>query len=273
MTNSAKNDLKSPKVSIVTVGMNHLKYMKELLYSVYVEFKPSVDFEFIYVDNCSTDGTVEFIESRYPLVHVVKNDTVKGFGENNNIGVLKATGKYIAIVNPDITLLCSSIDNLFKYSESNKNVGIVVPQLLNPDLSVQYSVRSFISLKILFMRLFTFGNDSSRNPIIKEYLLKDIDVNKSQPVNWAIGASLFIKHSFYKELKGFDEDYFLYLEDADICFRSWKMNRPVIYLPMSKMIHNHLRMSAKLNKTTFYHFQSMFLFFKKNIFFKKRISI
>lgn len=91
-------------VSIITVGMNHLIYIKELYRSIYAkETKPNVSFEAIYVDNCSKDGSVEFLQKEYPQVKIIRNRTPKGFGENNNIGALASTGKYLAIINPDVS--------------------------------------------------------------------------------------------------------------------------------------------------------------------------
>ena len=71
-----------PKISVITVGMNHLSYIKELYKSLYQDCQPSVSFEAIYVDNCSSDGSVEFLRENYPQVKIIKNDSPKGFGEN-----------------------------------------------------------------------------------------------------------------------------------------------------------------------------------------------
>lgn len=129
-------------VSIVTVGMNHLKYLKALLPSLYGSCKPRVSFEMIYVDNCSTDGSVDFVRDYCPDAKIIINNEPLGFGENNNRGVFASTGKYIAIINPDIVL---------------------------------------------------------------------------QPVDWAIGAAFFMSRMLHAELSGFDQDYFIYREDEDLC--------------------------------------------------------
>ena len=91
-------------ISMITVGMNHLLYLKVLLRSLYKENIPQASIEMIYVDNCSSDGTVEYIRQNYPQVRIVENQKPLGFGENNNKGVLASIGKYIAIINPDIVL-------------------------------------------------------------------------------------------------------------------------------------------------------------------------
>lgn len=257
--------MENPMVSIITVGMNHLVYIKELYKSLYSEeTRPKIDFEAIYIDNCSHDGSVEFLIEKYPQVKIIRNKVPKGFGENNNIGAFASTGKYLAIINPDVSIRKGSLDNLYEFMEKNHEVGIAVPHLFNKDLSHQFSIRGFITPMIFINRVLSHGKDDAKNKDVDKYLCKDIDVEKIQPVNWAVGAALFIPREVYSQLAGFDKDYFLYMEDEDICLRSWQMNRPVVYVPQAQMIHNHLRASAKIGKKAFMHFKSLRTFFKKH---------
>ncbi len=251
-------------ISIITVGMNHKKFVEALYKSLFVENKPTVDFETIYVDNCSTDGSVEFLKEHYPAVMIIQNTEPLGFGENNNKGVMASVGKYIAIINPDIILQDNSIDKICEVLEKAKENAIYAPQLLNPDGTIQYSVRSFITLRMFMRRLLSRGNDNNISNEMVKYLCKDIDTNKIQPVDWAMGAALFMSRETYAKLGGFDQRYFLYMEDEDMCLRAWKMNIPVIYCPKAKMIHNHLRGSSKLGKKTLMHFKSLFTFFRRH---------
>ncbi|MBR2154104.1 MAG: glycosyltransferase family 2 protein [Bacteroidaceae bacterium] len=253
-------------LSIITVGMNHLSYLEVLLESLYNKNKPKYDFEMVYVDNCSTDGTVDYIRKHYPQVNIVQNVEPLGFGENNNKGVMASTGDVIAIINPDIVLQENSLDSIIEQLNNNEGNVIYAPQLLNPDGSVQYSVRSFITLRMFVKRLLSKGDDNSVSDEMIKYLCKDIDTNKIQAVDWAMGAALLMNRDTYAKLGGFDQRYFLYMEDEDLCLRAWKMNIPVIYYPYSKMIHNHLRGSSKLGKKTFLHFQSLYTFFKRHGF-------
>lgn len=252
------------QISIITVGMNHLSYLKALYYSLFIVNKPKTQFEAIYVDNCSSDDSVEFIKEHYPEVNIIVNNKPLGFGENNNKGVMASVGEYIAIINPDIVLEKGSIDKLYYYLINHPEIGIVAPQLLNPDKSVQFSVRSFLSPKLAFYRLITRGKDDSDNKEMREYLCKDIDFKQSQPVDWAMGAALFMSRQTYAQLGGFDQNFFLYIEDEDICLRSWKLNKPVWYLPESKIIHNHLRSSTKIGKKTIMHLKSILYFLRKH---------
>ena len=137
---------------------------------------------------------------------------------------------------------------------------------LNPDGTFQYSVRGFISLSILLARIRTKGSDKATDKEVDKYLCRNLDYDKTQAVDWAIGAAFFLSRDRFAELGGFDLDYFLYMEDEDICLRSWKLNRPVIYYPEAVMTHNHLRGSSKLGKKTFLHLNSMRTFFQKHGF-------
>ena len=113
-------------------------------------------------------------------------------------------------------------------------------------------------------RIVTKGKDNVVNKTVENYLCKQLDFNKTQVVDWAIGAAMFLSREMFAELGGFDLDYFLYMEDEDICLRIWKMNRPVIYYPDAVMIHNHLRGSSKFSKKTLLHLSSIKTFFQKH---------
>lgn len=249
-------------VSIITVGMNHLRFIKQLYRTLFAEHPPRVSVEAIYVDNCSKDGSVAWLRENYPNVRIIQNEEPKGFGENNNIGVRASSGKYVAIINPDIEFLDDAIDRLYQYAENNKDaIGILAPKLLNPDRTIQYSARNFITLRSFFYRALARGNDkfSAGN-----YLCKDMDTDSVQPVNWVIGAVMFMSREHYDRLGGFDTDYFLYMEDEDMCLRTWKMGRQVVYCGNISVIHNHMRGSKKIGRMMFIHFQSLFTFFRKH---------
>ena len=114
--------------------------------------------------------------------------------------------------------------------------------------------------------IFTKGKDDSTNQHVKQYLMTELSQTDPSEVDWCMGAALLLRNPFYKQLKGFDEGFFLYVEDMDICHRCWNLGKKVIYLPSSKMIHAHQRSSQKINRKTFLHLKSMLYFFRKNRF-------
>lgn len=251
-------------ISIITVGMNHLNFLKDLFPSIFSEKFILAKFEVIYVDNCSTDGSVEYISENYPQVKILENKSPKGFGANNNFAAQVAIGEFLAIINPDIILFKDSLDSMLRFLKSNPEIGILAPKLLNRDLSYQNSIRRFITPKLFISRALAKGDDSKKSSGNSYYLCKDLNIDEIQPINWSVGAAYFLSIKHFRTLKGFDEDYFLYMEDEDLCLRSWKIGRPIYYYPLSTMIHNHLRSSKKIGKTMKWHFQSLFKFWKKH---------
>lgn len=246
--------------------MNHLSVLKDMLKSLFVTFKPIVSFELIIIDNCSTDGTTAYIKENYPDVFLIENKKKQGFAKNNNDGAKYAKGNYILILNPDIILTYNTIDILYKHLRANPSIGIVAPKLLNADLSIQYSARKFMSIKLLLIRIFTKGKDNIKNKTVQDYLMCNISDKEAVEVDWCMGAALLFKKDFYFKLGGFDEKFFLYVEDTDICNRCWKEGKKVIYLPEAEVIHKHQRSSKNFNRKTWIHIKSLFYFFWKNNF-------
>jgi len=264
------DERKKVDISIVIVTMNHLSKVVNLMPTIEKLKGDQFSFEVIMVDNCSSDGTVEFVRGNYPDVILKVNTEVNGFAYNNNLGAALSSGEYIFICNPDIILMDKSVEKMLHFAKAHPKTGILCPQLLNPDLSYQQSIRNFHSLKIMFYRLLSRGNDNAQNKVVKDYLLIDFDKKVTQNVDWAIGAAMLLKRQVYQELKGFDEKFFLYVEDEDLCLRAWQSNYEVTYYPEAVMIHDHQRSSAsKINKLTWFHLKSFVYFiFKYKLFFK-----
>ena len=253
--------------------MNHKKYIEAFYESLYGYGRPATEFEAVYVDNCSTDDSIKWIRENYPQVKIVSNAEPLGFGENNNKGVMASTGDFIGIVNPDIVLKPESINRIMDKARELNWDGVICPQLLNPDGTVQYSVRKFVTLKMMLRRWMSWENDESNNSSVREYLCKDIDQEKTQEVDWAMGAALFMSRDTYARLGGFDQRYFLYMEDEDLCLRAWKLGIPVIYYPDAKMTHNHLRGSSHLSKKTLYHLKSFLTYLRRHGLNAKRVVV
>lgn len=246
--------------------MNHLSFIKKMLQSLYGIGLPAVPFEVIIVDNCSTDGTADYLRENYPQVRLIENRQVYGFARNNNIGAEAANGKYILILNPDIILKAGAIDQLYQYAVQHPEAGIVAPQLQNVDESLQYSARRFPTVGILLHRMFTRSNDNVRDKRVESYLLKSIPLDRPTEVGWCMGASFILSRELYRQLQGFDERFFLYVEDLDLCYRCWEAGYSVVYLPQAVMIHAHQRGSRHFNKKTLMHLKSFFYFFTKHHF-------
>ena len=116
-------------ISIITVGMNHRNYLEALYRSLYGEGRPNEQLEAVYVDNCSTDGSVEWLRKMYPQVKTIVNTEPLGFGENNNKGVMASRGEYIGIVNPDIVVKKGSINSIMNKAKEMNWGGANLPAI------------------------------------------------------------------------------------------------------------------------------------------------
>ena len=252
-------------VSFITVTMNNIGIVENLFRSFYETIPADVSYEYFVIDNCSTDGTPEFVRKNFPEVSVFKNSQIKGFAENNNIGMKKAKGKIIALINPDIIFLPNFIEPIMDLFVLRKDVGLVGPQLLNRDGTVQNSARKFLNIKTAAIRLLTLGKDSVKLKAIKNYL-NPYDLSMEyQVVEWVIGAAMFVRDNALDEVGMFDTNFFLYIEDQDWCFQMWKQKWKVMYSTKSKLIHDHQRSSARrFSRKTMWHVQSILYFLRKN---------
>lgn len=231
-----------------------------------------LDYEIIVVDNASNDAVDEMIKNNFPEVKLIMLDKNIGYGGGNNAGIKVAQGNYILIVNPDITVLEGAIKNLYEFMENNPEVGIVVPQLLNPNGTIQ---RSCMRFPKLFTPVYRRLSWLEIMPFVKKHLrefeIEEWDHNSDREVeDWVLGACLMIRGSAIKEAGMFDEQFLLFFEDTDLCRRFKLKGWKIYYLSNAKVIHLDERLSKKSvglkalkNKTTWIHIESWLKYFWK----------
>ncbi len=247
-----------PEISIITVNFGSAKKVKALWNSLQ-QFSPSRSWEFIVVDNHSArneGGELEAFLKDFDNAHVIKLARNTGFGVGNEEGIKFAKGDIIAIVNPDIEVQGGTFDELLQVLQEEK-VGIVTPIMQTHSGDPLPNTWDFPSpWKLLQRRLFRK----------KETVM----VQKNTPVAWAQGSFLMMKKSFFADvLHGFDHRYFLFLEDTDLCRRTWEAGYRVLQVPSAKAFHGDKRLSGKgiwysLGKKTFWiHILSALKYFWK----------
>jgi GT2 family glycosyltransferase len=254
-----------PDISFITVTMNSMSTVKALFESFFKYVPETLNWEYFVVDNCSTDGTAEYIAENHPSVRLVKNNSIKGFAENNNIAISKASGGIIALINPDIEFIKGSIENTIDVFNSRPEIGLIGPLLLNRDGTYQQTARKFLTIRLATLRILSLGRDNAPFKAIKSYLRSYSTDIPMQPVEWVIGAAMFARKKAIEEAGMLDTNFFLYIEDQDWCLQMWKHNWKVYYLTTAPLIHDHQRTSArKFSKKTIWHLQSILYFLKKN---------
>ncbi len=255
-------------VSIIIVNYNGKNITENCLNSIF-SLKEKVEKEVIVVDNGSNDGSVEYLKERFPQVFFIENKKNIGFAKGNNLGIKKSRGKYVVLLNNDTEVLNKAFERAYYFMEKNKDVGICGFKLLNPDGSIQYSCRDFPSFETaLFNRTSLFTRIFPNNPFSQKYLKTHFSHDKVIEVDWVSGAAMMIRKSTLDEIGLLDEDYFMYSEDVDICYRCWQIGKKVVYYPESKVIH-YIGTTTKYNPrlripVLWHRHYSMYLFYKKH---------
>lgn len=263
-------------LSIIIVNYKSQDKLKSCLDSIIASDLRALNYEIIIVDNNSGDDLGSLFESvetkaNFKLLRSPKN---LGMGGGNNLGIRAASGEYILILNPDTIIKDNAINILFNYLRNNKGAALVGPKLLYPDGSLQYSCSRFPNFFIPILRR-TFLGDYFKK-IRDGFMMKDFDHNSIKPVDWLMGSCLMFRKKI--TLKDgrifspyFDERYFMYFEDIDLCRQIWAAGFSVVYNPEAVLIHDHNRQSAKhpwylaifLDKLTWYHIESWLKYFLK----------
>jgi GT2 family glycosyltransferase len=185
------------------------------------EFKQEV----IVVDNNSIDGSIDYfknLQSQFDNFNVIASSHNNGFAKASNLGAGSASGKFLLFLNPDTEFIESGIQKVLDFFNSKNEVekiGIVGVKLLNPDNSIQQSCRSFPTLARQFYESYFLYRIFSGSKIFGSYFLSGWNHENIRKVDWLSGAFMLIKKEVFERIGGFDEDYFMYSEDADICLR------------------------------------------------------
>lgn len=232
--------------------------------------RPKLSVEVLIIDNHSNDGSVEFLKKRFPQHHVISADRNGGFAYGNNIGIRRAKGKYILIANPDTTYREGDLEKMVSFLDEHPDVGILGPQLRNTDGSLQWSCMRFPNFLTPIYRRTLLGRWPIGQFEIGRFLMKTVDHDHIQPVDWMTGACLMIRAKAMAKFGLLDERYFMYVEDTDWCRRCWMNGYKVIYFPIVQITHHHQRASAEhlgmmsvLDYPTRIHLRSWWTYLKK----------
>jgi GT2 family glycosyltransferase len=247
-------------VSIIIVSYNTRQCLKNCLNSIR-EKVIEITYEIIVVDNDSQDGSQEMLRKDFPDVTLIRSEN-KGFGTANNRGVRKAQGRNILFLNPDTLLINNAVKIMSDYLDTHPEVGICGGNLYRADGTTpanscwNYFTGISHAINMITMTL------ASR--IIHPQTHKYNHSNYPKPVACVSGAGLMTRQILFDQIGGFDEDFFMYVEDVDICYRINKAGYSVICHPAAKIIHLEGQSSkANTNHISPYEAISHRLFLRK----------
>jgi len=227
-------------LSIIIPSYNTKGLLKDCLESIYRETK-NIKFEVIVIDNGSKDGSVEMVKKNFSEVKLLTLLKNIGYGKANNLGVKKAKGEWLLFLNSDTVIKNKAIDKVFKKITNHKSqiTNLIIGcKLLNPDGSIQPSAGYFPTLGRVLATMFFLDDLPILNELTKPYQQsRRTFYQKRQEVDWVTGAFLLIKKGLFCELGGFDESFFMYAEEVDMCFRAKQKGARVFYTPLAEVIH------------------------------------
>ena len=246
-------------LSVVIVNWNTKDLLIQCLESIFRAVR-GVDLEVFVVDNGSTDGSGRAVKERFPDVKVVENQRNVGFARANNQALRISGGKYLLLLNPDAQVKGKAVEELISFMEAHSKAGISGVQLLNSNGSRQNSIANFPSLttellnKSLLRWLF-----ARRFPGKERNYFEPIEVDS------VIGACMMVRRRALDQVGILDEDYFLFLEETDWCYRMKKAGWTVHHVPAAEIYHFQGK-SAEIEKrkARVEYFRSRYHFFKKN---------
>lgn len=230
-------------VSIIIVNYRSREKTRGCLRSVQGSNLSGIKSEIIVVDNSEESDFDESFRREFPTVSFISGGGNVGMGRGNNKGALKATGSFFLILNPDTIVRRDAIRNLFYSLRDREDIGIIGPRLLNPDGTLQYSCLRFPNVWTPIFRRTFLGRFAANH--LGRYLMIDFDHQSARDVDWMIGSCLMIRADFYRSSGGFDERFFMYFEDIDLCRRAWRAGFRVVYYPEAEVVHDHTRGSAR----------------------------
>lgn len=253
-------------ISVVIVNYNVKDLVDNCISSVYRANDNKYKLEIFFVDNNSIDGSVNHIAEKYPDVIVISNDRNLGFSKANNIALKKAAGKYILILNPDTILEEGTFDKLISFCEKDKTIGAVTSKLILTDGKLDSACRrSFPVPSVAIPRMLGLSKLFPKSKTFGKYNLTYLDENKTYEVDAICGAFMFIPKAVLDKAGLFDEDYFMYGEDLDLCFRIKKSGYKIFYYPEVTTIHFKGESTRKTHLSYVNNFYgAMIIFVRKN---------
>jgi hypothetical protein len=220
------------KLSLVIVNWNTSKLLEKCLASIFSN-PPGQEFEVWVVDNDSTDQSVPMVRETFPQVNLIVNDKNLGFSGANNQAIRWCTGEYVLLLNPDTEVCSDALDILVDYMESHPEAGGAGAKILNPDGTLQISCYPEPTLSRELWRLFQLDR-------VRHYGTYDVtawDPDQSRVVDVIQGACLILRSRALEEVGLLDEDYFMYTEEVDLCFRLRKARWQLIWVPKANVVH------------------------------------
>ncbi len=226
------------ELSVIIVSYNTINLLRDCLQSIKKAIKPQQGWEIIVVDNASRDGSAQMVKTEFPDTTLIRNKSNLGFAAANNIGVKKSLGNYVLFLNSDTKVDRDSLVKPLKFLKKHPDVGAITVKLLLPNGNIDpdnhrgfptpwTSASHFLGLNRLFPRSRFFNN----------YFQSYKNFESIHQIDVAAGSYLMMPRKLFERVGGWDEKYFFYGEDIDLCYQIHQAGKKILYYPKVKVIH------------------------------------
>jgi GT2 family glycosyltransferase len=255
----------APDLTVIIVNWNVGHLVRDCLKSLY-DLTEQVSFEVIVVDNCSRKGDLDEAMATFPQVNFIFLDENFGFAKANNVAIKLARGTFVALLNPDTYLLNNAFDLMLAYMRKRSKVGAVGPKLVTPDGSIQFdAARNLPNLMTEFSQQFFLYKLFPRSRLWGTYWMGWWDHQDRRDVGALCGACMVVRAEVIRKVGPLDEDFFLYMEDVEWCYRIRHAGWKLTYLPVAEVKHLVSRSFAQNSVASRYaSFKGCVLFFRKH---------
>jgi hypothetical protein len=251
-------------ISVVIVNYKVPDCLRDAIRSV-LDAELAEQTELVVVDNASGDNSKELITSEFKNVNWIQLKNNVGFGKACNIGVQSSSGKYVLLLNPDTVIAKDTLKVAVDFMQSHPQAGLMGPKILNQDGSLQASCRrGFVTPLVAFYYFTGLSRLFPKSRHFARYHLTFMNENESAIVDAVSGSFMFIRRTLFDQLGGFDEQFFMYGEDIDLCWRVREKGYEVWYHPLTQIIHRKGQSSTRSPlRSRFAFYEAMIIFSKK----------
>jgi len=229
--------VRRPDISVVIVSRNTRDVLRSCLASI-AAHTDGLLIETIIVDNASTDGTAAMVRREYPRATLLEAAENGGFARGNNLGIRRAAGRAVLLLNPDAELAPGALHTLWNVLTADETIGVVGPQLVYPDGTVQPSRYRFPTLGTALVESTVIGEWWPTHPAIAWYTMADVSDRAAHDADWLMGACLLVRRDVFDAAGLLDARLFLYSEEPEFCGRVRRAGWRVRYVPEAVVRHH-----------------------------------
>jgi GT2 family glycosyltransferase len=252
-------------VSIIIVNWNTVDILRGCLSSVYLQTH-DISYELLVVDNASSDGSAEMVKQEFPQVTLIANAENRGFAAANNQGMQIATGRYVLLLNPDTIILDGAIQKSVEFADKYPDIGVLGCQVWLNDHEIQKTCFAFPTIWGALVQETGLLRMFPHSRIFGRAYYGWWDRKSQMDVDVVSGMFMLVRQEAIQEVGLMDEDYFVYAEETDWCYRFWKAGWRCVFTPVARIIHldggskSTERISVKMFVQ---HQKSLLIFYKK----------